>query len=192
MAMAPDLDRLRGLVFGRFIELLFNTPLGEHNADALRAQAAKEIVEEERSERQAAAVNLVTPPSSNITADNALDILVARIWKICENQRISKKLMVTAKRRRKKMISPPIAPVITANPIEVGSEPATTITRERAAPLMYTGFSGPTLIPENEYMPGVRCREVQNLRASVEQNELIRKHREQQSAAHRNRTRYMG
>jgi hypothetical protein len=190
--MALSLDSLRTLIFERFLQLALDNSNGK-STDELRAQASREIVAETREERRAAV--LAASPFENSdadTPDGALNTIATKIWKICESQRISKKLVRAAKRRQRKSQEGVVSPnVMALNPIEV-ADPTSISLSEPTAPFLHTSFGGPTLIPQSDYTNGVKCREVENLYASIEQNEQIRKHREQQSAAHRARTRYLG
>jgi hypothetical protein len=192
MAMAPNLDYLRSQIFGRFIELALDNS-DDKSTEELRQEASRQIVQETREERRAAV--LAASPFSNSdadTSDGALDTIVAKVWKICENQRISKRLVRAAKRRRRKSQEGVVSPnVMALNPIEV-ADPTSISLSEPTAPLLHTSFAGPKLIPQSDYTNGLKCRELENLYASIEQNEQIRKHREAQSAAHRNRMKYVG
>jgi hypothetical protein len=74
-----------------------------------------------------------------------------------------------------------------------GQRPKPSTPPLKQAPLLYTGgVGGATLISDDDYKPGLHCIPAQNLRASIEYNQQLQKHREAQSAAHRNKVRYVG
>jgi hypothetical protein len=192
--MTLSLDYLRSQIFSRFVQLALDNSNGK-STEELRQEASRQIVRETREDRRA--VVLAASPFENSdvdTPDGALDTIVMRIWKICETQHVSKRLMRAAKKHnRKKQVSPPIAPnIMPDNPVMVDDAPITAIQGPTAPLIRSSGYSSPVLIEDSEYLRGLHCREAQNLRASIDQNELIRKHREAQSAAHRNRMKYMG
>jgi hypothetical protein len=191
--MAPSLDYLRSQIFGRFVQLALDNISGK-SSDELRAQASREIIAETREERRAAVLAATPFENSDAdTPDGALDTIVAKVWKILVNQRVSKKLMRAAKKHNRKKQSPSIAPsIITTNPVTVDDAPIAMIQGPTAPLIRSSGYSTPVLIEDSEYLRGLHCREAQNLRASIDQNETIRKHREAQSAAHRSRNRYVG
>jgi hypothetical protein len=111
--------------------------------------------------------------------------------------RIGKKLDRAAKRRRKKMkkqASPPIVPHQSDNPIITDDNPIapSNAAQEQTAPLICTSFSSPTLLSDAEFPTRFHSSTTQNLRASIQANEDLARHRAQQSAAYRARSKYVG
>jgi hypothetical protein len=93
--MAPSLDFLRSQIFNRFVELALDNTDG-HSTDELRREASRQIVAETREQHRAnvLAASPINPTVGNTDdADGALDTIVAKIWKILVNQRVSKKLI---------------------------------------------------------------------------------------------------
>jgi hypothetical protein len=74
-----------------------------------------------------------------------------------------------------------------------GQRPKPSTPPPKQAALLYTGgFGGVTRLDDSAFSAGTHCIPLQNLRESIRVNDELRKHREAQSAAHRNRMRYVG
>jgi hypothetical protein len=84
------------------------------------------------------------------------------------------------------------APVVIHEPVQpLSSDPK--LASHFPAPLVVTSFSSAKIIPSHEFPKfGNQDEVAKNWRASIEQNEALARHRAQQSAAHRSRTRYLG
>jgi hypothetical protein len=78
------------------------------------------------------------------------------------------------------------------NPVEVNDAPITTIHEQTTPLIRSSGYSTPTLVSDDEFLRGVHCIPAQNLRASIEENQRIQRHRESQSVAHRAKSKYVG
>jgi hypothetical protein len=194
--MALSLEYLRSLIFSRYVELALANADGERTIEQLRAQAAKEVVAESR-EQHRDAILAASPgtPAAASTADDgdAFSRVFNKVWKICENMRISKRLIRAAKKHNRKKQSPPIAPnIMTNNPVMVDDALITTIQGPTAPLIRSSGYSTPTLVSDDEFLRGVHCIPAQNLRASIEENQRIKEHRDAQSAAHRAKSKYVG
>jgi hypothetical protein len=64
--------------------------------------------------------------------------------------------------------------------------------QEQTVSLVYTSFSAPTLLSDAEFPTRFHSSTAQNLRASIQANEDLARHRAQLSAAYRAKSKFIG
>jgi hypothetical protein len=180
---------LRMLAGERLISLLLNrSPKDKRSIEALRIEAAKQVVKEARRTER-----LAVPSHERPTLSNAFEILFARIWRTVQNAKQFERLMA------RKNSTPPVEPTQHDNPVIV-SEPATPASNIVAfpvdVPLVRADFSSAKLIPDgegSEFPARYHSPVTDAWRQSCELNNRIRAERERRSAQLRNQSsRYVG
>jgi hypothetical protein len=155
-------------------------------------RAGREIARREKRRGKAAAVGASTPLDGSSLPSRAhaelatvLHRWVERIW--------SRPKRNTSRVILKGEVQP--EPPMASAPLVV-DEPVTLDPKlQRAfpvAPLVVATNSSPKLISEDEYAQRYRDHVTAAWRQSIEDNQRLARYREQQSAAHRARTRYLG
>jgi hypothetical protein len=181
-----DAARLRSLVQDKFLSMLIHRSAGDtRTREQLYRQAARETVREERL-RQKFSPN--TNTHTPVTASNAFDQLVGKLWGIIE-------------RRKSTSIVPGRGqlpqPSIISNPVIIADEPITPATnvipfRETAAPLVVAGNGGAKLLDDQQFAAKYHSPVTQTWRQSIAQNQRIAKEREARSIQHRSQQKYVG
>jgi hypothetical protein len=165
----------------RLISLLLNrSPKDKRPIEALRIEAAKQVVKEARR-----AERLAAPSHERPTLSNAFEVLFARIWRTVQNTKQFDALMA-----RKNSTPPKVEPTIADAPI-VCDEPAQAgrsslkdniVQFPPNAPLVRANFSSAKLIDDAEFLSRYHDQTTSNWRASIQQNESVNKLRVERSA----------
>jgi hypothetical protein len=171
---------LHALARDRFLDLLIHRAKGDtRSLDELRRAAARQVVREARIAAK------TTAPTIQPNASNALDVLIAKLWRIFSNMNAHAELMA-----RKNAPAPPIRPKPSDNPVIITDEPITPATNvipfkpEPAAPLVSATFSSATIIPDTEFAARYHDRVTEAWRASIQVNAEINRERQARSAAY--------
>jgi hypothetical protein len=181
MTSAPYLDQHRLNELALVLRLR-----GRGSVEECREAAARIIARESREAK-------TPPPAGKVHAGNAKEHVLGMIMAVAARMNSYRDLL------HKKPAPAPTLGVplkITCLPIEV-VEPAQSNLEPfpKSAVLVHSGFSGPKLIEDSDYLPGVHCLPAQNLRASILQNEQIARERQARSLAYQNaakKAKYVG
>jgi hypothetical protein len=174
---------LRKLASENFLLLkLHKAPSDERDDATLRREAARAAVREVRLSH--------AHTHAQPNAHNALDLLVSKLWTIARNMAATRELT----RKKSTPAPPPVEPSIAAAPLVIDEPPQSSniVAFPQHAPLVPTTFSNAQVIPNEMYPARYIDRTTENWKSSIRANEELAKYREQQSAAHRQRTRYIG